>query len=332
MNRRKENLELKVGVFVLLVLASALFLVFYAAVRQDLFSRRVSYLLMCETGEQIQPGIPVKLTGIKIGQVSAVALDPSGKARIEIQILEKYRKWLTRGSRTFLSREGVIGSAFVKLIPGGRGSKLLPEGAKIPLERVGGVEEEVRRILKEAAPVMDDLRVTVANIRKITDQFVDPRGPIQRLLLNTDRISRMLASRDGLLEYVSGDPDAVRSLRRIMERADHIGQSLDRLLENANTKVEEVLPPVQQEIMVVLKEARALVAEFSRVKEQLNPAIENVLKITQNIRDATVDLERIRREGEYTLRLSTELLQRLQSTWPLGPEKETRVPLEHPMP
>ncbi|RLB32310.1 MAG: hypothetical protein DRH20_15000, partial [Deltaproteobacteria bacterium] len=80
MNRRKENLELKVGVFVLLVLASALFLVFYAAVRQDLFSRRVSYLLMCETGEQIQPGIPVKLTGIKIGQVSAVALDPSGKA------------------------------------------------------------------------------------------------------------------------------------------------------------------------------------------------------------------------------------------------------------
>jgi phospholipid/cholesterol/gamma-HCH transport system substrate-binding protein len=332
MHPKTDLQEFKVGLFVLAVVFISCFLIFFVAVKKELFSSRVPYFLMSTTGENIDPGIPVKLSGIKIGQVSRIELEPSGTARVEIEIRENYREWVTLGTRTSLSREGVIGGTYIKLIPGPRTNDILAVKSRIPLDREGGIEEKMRETLKTAEPVIEDLKVTVANIRTMTDQFVDPQGSIQRLISNADQVSAMLVSNEGLLNYVTRDKRAVEKIESILSRIDTISTNLDQLLARTSVKVDEMVPVIQKETVSILSDIRALVKDFKALRDQLGPAIQNVDQITENIKRATTDLDRVREEGEYTLRMGSELLQRLEHTWPLGEKEEPRKPREHPLP
>ena len=56
------------------------------------------------------------------------------------------------------------------------------------------------------------------------------------------------------------------------------------------------------------------------------------MTITDDIKKATKDLDRLRSRTEYTLRQGAELIERLERVWPLSGGGAPAPPQNHPLP
>ncbi len=310
MDKNFKSIEVKVGIFIALILALSIFILIYIGYKKEIFSKKISYYVISKTGENIERGIPVRLSGFKIGQVENVFLNNIDYVKVEIRILEKYQKWFRQDSRIILDQEGIIGNSYLKLIPGTEKTAQLPPGAEIFLDKVAGLNE----ILVEAQPVINDLKAIVSNVRIITDQFLDKNGSMQRILSNLEQITEKLNKNRGLIYYVTEDQRPVQKLDKILSATDNLMNSIDRLLQNATMRVSD-LEPIEDEILGITKDARSFVQELQGIREDIFPILENVKDITIEIKRATTDLYRLRQETDYVLRAGSDLLDELGQSW-----------------
>ena len=310
MDKNFKSIEVKVGIFIALILALSIFILIYIGYKKEIFSKKISYYVISKTGENIERGIPVRLSGFKIGQVENVFLNNIDYVKVEIRILEKYQKWFRQDSRIILDQEGIIENSYLKLIPGTEKTAQLPPGAEIFLDKVAGLNE----ILVEAQPVINDLKAIVSNVRIITDQFLDKNGSMQRILSNLEQITEKLNKNRGLIYYVTEDQRPVQKLDKILSATDNLMSSIDRLLQNATMRVSD-LEPIEDEILGITKDARSFVQELQGIREDIFPILENVKDITIEIKRATTDLYRLRQETDYVLRVGSDLLDELGQSW-----------------
>jgi ABC-type transporter Mla subunit MlaD len=321
-----KTMEFRVGLFLLVVIVALVSLVIYIGIKKDLFAERVTYYVISTTGENIERGIPVRLSGFKIGNVEKVYLDNVGYIKVELEILSRYQKWFRQDSKFILDQEGIIGNPYFKLIPGTDESPLLQEGATLTLSKVAGLSE----LIQEAEPVIANLKEIVANIRDITDSFIDKEGHVQSILANAEKITDLILHNRGLLYYLTQDPRPVQKMDAILAKTDHAVLSIDRLLQNATTRVED-LEPIQDELVLILKEGQSFIKGLESLRQEIDPTLANIEAISGEVKNATTDLVRLRRQSEYTIRLGTELLQRLKDTWPFV-RKEIQEAPAYPAP
>jgi ABC-type transporter Mla subunit MlaD len=321
-----KTMEFRVGLFLLVVIVALVSLVIYIGIKKDLFAERVTYYVISTTGENIERGIPVRLSGFRIGNVEKVNLDNVGYIKVELEILSKYQKWFRQDSKFILDQEGIIGNPYFKLIPGTDESPLLEEGATLTLSKVAGLSE----LIQEAEPVIANLKEIVANIRDITESFIDEEGHVQSILANAEEITDLILHNRGLLYYLTQDPRPVQKMDAILAKTDHAVLSIDRLLQNATTRVED-LEPIQDELVLILQEGQSFIKGLESLRQEIDPTLANIEAISGEVKNATTDLVRLRRQSEYTIRLGTELLQRLKDTWPFV-RKEIQEAPAYPAP
>ena len=327
MSLNQRTLELKVGFFVLAILVAVVVLIVYIGIKKDLFAERIQYTVISQTGERIEPGIPVRLSGFNVGQVTEVALDRVDQVRMTIRVLKRYQQWFTEDSRIILDQEGFIGNSVLKLLPGTEASPVLEEGAVIRLDRVGGINE----LIEEMQPVVEALRAIVINVWDLTDYLVDQEGPVRRILVNAETMTERLLAEHGLIHYLAEDPRPVEHIDQILDRADTAMLGVNRLLDTTALRVED-LAPIQEEIAGVIREVNDLIVEFQGIREDVTPLLANITQISEDVKTATHDLISLRRQGEYSLRLGTELLLRLKETWPLSRREATGPEHAYPWP
>ncbi|GAU09318.1 hypothetical protein DPF_2041 [Desulfoplanes formicivorans] len=306
-------MEFRVGLFLLVVIVTMVGVIIYVGIKKDLFADRVTYYVVSKTGENIERGIPVRLSGFRIGNVEQVHLDNIGYIKVELEILAKYQKWFRKDSKIILDQEGIIGNSYFKLIPGSDGSPLLPEGSTITLSKVAGLSE----LIQEAEPVIQNLKEIVANIRTITDNVIDKNGHVQSVLANAEEITRLILQNRGLLYYLTQDPRPVQSMDAILAKTEHAVGNIDLLVQNTTHRVDD-LQPIQDELILTLQEGQKFIKGLESLRKELAPTLANVQAISADVKNATTNLVELRRQSEYTMRLGTELLQRLKETWPFA--------------
>jgi ABC-type transporter Mla subunit MlaD len=327
MVHKARGLAFKVGLYVIFITCLSLAAVVYIGFKQDLFSERVTYYVVSTTGENVERGVPVRLSGFNIGHVSDVSLDTVDNVLITVHVLKKYQDWFKTDSKIILVQGGFIGQTYLKLVPGTEQSPVLEEDSVIKLDRVGGLEE----IITEAQPVIEDLKAIVANIKNITAHFLDESGAPQQILTNIESVTSDMKEGKGLAGYLLQDPRPVERLDSLLVHTDEAIVRITNLVDQAALRVEDI-GPMQQEITQLVAELRSFIQELKELRAEINPAVEDVVEITGEVRKATEDLDRLRTQGEYTIRIGTELLERLKRTWPFREGAAGPPEQEHPLP
>lgn len=137
---KRENIELSVGIFVLIGLLA----VGYMAVKlgkidimgEDTYVLRARF----QSVSGLKTDAPVEVAGVEVGKVTAIFLDNETMAAI---VDLKIRQGLTFSVDTIASvrTSGLIGDKFVKLSPGGMPDKLAPREMIIDTESPLEIEE-----------------------------------------------------------------------------------------------------------------------------------------------------------------------------------------------
>ena len=116
----KKVVELWVGLFMVITFAALLFLALHASDRNSLWQTQPGIKIYADfdniSGLRVRA--PVRMAGVRIGSVVGLQLNPKTyRARVTLSIDTKYLD-LPNDTTASVMTEGLLGSKYVKLIPG----------------------------------------------------------------------------------------------------------------------------------------------------------------------------------------------------------------------
>jgi phospholipid/cholesterol/gamma-HCH transport system substrate-binding protein len=220
---RFRHLSRKIGIFVLLALAGIVLTILSIGVQQDVFTPKTRLFFITDSGQDINEGMAVKLSGFNIGRVDKLALTDAAKVRATLAINSTYMKWIRRDSRARLLKEGVIGDTIIEISPGSEKAKVLAKNEEIAFEREMGLGKVIDELYGDLRPLIDDLK----RIARRTDEL------LAGLPATKQKLDAVLTSAAKNLENLekttaSDLPTVMRRSREVLDESKKVVDSLSQ--------------------------------------------------------------------------------------------------------
>jgi phospholipid/cholesterol/gamma-HCH transport system substrate-binding protein len=295
----EQTLRFRIGVFVLasLLLLAVLITLFGSFPR--LFVRANEYTVVFADAPGVDQGTPVRRSGVRVGEVKAVALDDeSGKVRARITIEHPYT--IRKNEQPTLTHGLLGGDTSIDFIARGDPEKA-DRSAVPPGSELAGVREPtVNTLLEEAKDVLPTTQEALNDIRKAAQRY-EQMAP---LLEETAKEYRDLAkaSREMVPELRKTN-DEVRELakttRTAVPRIEKAATDIGDLARTANDSFPELRKTndqAQAALITWQKTGERAKLILDRNEEKIGQAVDNFndLLSDENRRNLTASLRNIR--------------------------------------
>lgn len=305
---RFVNLEKTVGAFVVLAVIGIVVAVVSIGIDKDLFTKKYQLTFTAEKGTGFSKGMPVKLSGFRIGRIKSVALNEQAQVDIAIEIDRKYQKWIKRDSKVKLVKEGLVGDNIIEVSVGSPNLPMLKSGEFIGYQKTKGLEEIANDMADQIKPVLYEVKEIISYVN-------DPRGDIKRSLANVreltgslkgtqKEVDRLLVDSRQQIGKVGGH--AERLLATATTRLDEVGPALEKVdsslatVDGTLADIRVALPPLVQKVDTTLEHLEKTSREVEKHSARFLPQIAPLMgRTTDLVQDAD------------------EVTRALKKTWPL---------------
>jgi phospholipid/cholesterol/gamma-HCH transport system substrate-binding protein len=257
----------------------------------------------------LETGSPVKYSGIRVGRVDAVRIDPDDVSVILVELSLDEGTPVAEDSVANLGVQGITGLKYVELSRGSRGARVRDPGEEIPpgTSMLDNLAQKADQIATKVETVLDRLAALSGP---------DMKDRVARLLDSSDTFLRTIndvlgANRDSLAnltESVTGTAEQARKLAAELTTTAHRANALldqaTLLVRNSRATPERVNAFLEH-ATAVLKDSRGLfgpdglqrtVARFNAILGQthgqvvetiglMREAAENASALTEKLRD-----------------------------------------------
>ena len=311
-----------VGTFVLLLSACLVgFVIWLAAVSfQDSRDRYVIYFTGSVTGVQV--GTPVRYSGIAIGQVSEIGIDPDDPRRIRLLVDVVSDTPIVEGSVATLEAAGITGGVYVQ-IRAGDGTELLvaAEGEDYPVipsrpaATIGAVLASLPELMQEATVLLQQAQgfLSVENQRAVTEILVSVQAIAEAMADNRDAITETLTRINALL----ADVDSL-----VVEVQDDVAGVLanaNSLLQTADVEAERLsaeFAATAQQIRVMTQSFATTADSLAALVDESRPGLTDFT--TLGLEELTLTLSELRLLAQNLSRIILQVEQRGTANFLLG--------------
>jgi len=279
-------MEFKVGLLILIGLVVFAGFVFVLGN----FSFRSGYTLQVDYdfSGNIQPGAPVKVSGIKVGKVEEVEfrggqLDRASGRRVQVRLTvwveDRIREAVRRDAEFFINTSGVLGEQYLEIVPGDDyqhpplGEGVVVRGVDPPrtdliIARLYAVLDSLSRVLTEDRDFIRNLLENGAGaVSELNHLLAENRAELGALIASGGDLAGQAAVTLGKVNQGLGDPEVIG---RAVRHADALLVTADRALADLD-------PP-----------ARALLDEALRVARNVTEErIERAIRVADGAVSAT---------------------------------------------
>ncbi len=281
---RFKRLEAVVGAFVLGALAAVVAAVMYIGTEKDLFGEKYYLQFRSDSGTGIQKGMPVKLSGFRIGRIQKISLDDQAKVIVRMKIDRKYSKWIRADSTATLRTEGLVGDSLIDVSVGSPGGRALSDEDFLPFQEEEGLNDIAIELSDSVKSVLLEVRQTVAYIN-------DPQGDIKRMLANVRQLSGDLEetrrNADGLLLAATDNVGRLAPMLDNLSAAiDGVDRRLTPLLDNVGSR----LPALLDRVEGTVSNTEKITGDLRKAAEQAAPRISPLLSGAEELVEDAGDL------------------------------------------
>jgi phospholipid/cholesterol/gamma-HCH transport system substrate-binding protein len=222
----KRGIELVVGIFVIVGVAIASFLVIKFSEGQRVSGDTYTLTVAFPSADGILRGARVRMSGVPIGRVLLEpTISPSGdKALVPISVT---RGVSIRDGSTFLIREsGLLGDRYIEVVPSGdTTAPAIPENSVVDGYRKAGLAEltgDVRPLIMKGSGTVDQIS---SILTKVDKNYLTPetekefKSALQRLNSVLGRMDNLLAQAErgqGALSTLLKDKSIANNLKGLM--------------------------------------------------------------------------------------------------------------------
>jgi phospholipid/cholesterol/gamma-HCH transport system substrate-binding protein len=243
----------------------------------------------------LTPGNEVRVAGVKVGKVTAVALRRDSGAmyvRVEFRVDDSSVR-LGTGTGATIRIKTVLGQKYLALAPAGDG-RLTP-GAQIPLARtaspfdvmqaVNGLADTVQQIdtgqLARAFTVLSQtfadtpasVRTSLAGLAQVSQAIASRDDELRELLGHARGVSSVLAERDS--EFQKLVADGSRLLTEVIARRDAIHNLLVTSSQLA-TQISGLVADNRNQLGPALAQLRTVVANLRQNRDNLAATVQHM--------------------------------------------------------
>jgi phospholipid/cholesterol/gamma-HCH transport system substrate-binding protein len=136
---KKFNIELAVGLFVILGILSLAYLSVRLGKLEVLGGKTYTVYAMFERAGGIRPGSVVEIAGVEVGRVKAVSLSEDYLATVALALDKEVK--IQDDSIASVKTKGLIGEKYVQISPGGSEEIIPEEGLIRDTESSADIEE-----------------------------------------------------------------------------------------------------------------------------------------------------------------------------------------------
>lgn len=265
--RRFPLLGRKVALYVALALLCMILLVIAVGYRQGLLRQHAFLYLFAPDATGIVKGLPVKFLGFNIGNVSAMRIK-GAEVEVELRITSEYMPHMPHGSHARLSRESLIGAAFIEIMPNRHA------------DRRSMAANEVLRFERNVAPgeLAEDLKrridPLIGSMKQTVDWINSPEGDLRRSLVLSGQI---MGSAAQTIERV-GDLalNANSATTGIRQSVDSVGDSVTRLANTSTAVISAEMPRIAASTTAAMQEVAAAARELGRTTSSTRERVDAV--------------------------------------------------------
>lgn len=287
-----RKMQVRLGLFVAAALVAVTGLVVTFGGAPDLFSTRTKYSVFFPETPGLSVGTPVRKSGVRIGEVTAIELDEATN-RVRVRIAVEGEKKPRVSEQAYITRGLLSGDTTLDFIPRvDKDNNPLPIGEQYSADaEIEGVPPpNTQRLLFQAQQAVPNANEALTRITATVSKF-EQVGPKAEKTL--DEITAFMKSARELVpelrqtnkqvqEFIGGqakadpnDPDPPANLKTLTKEVQEFVKAIKPLIENLNTLVKDN----QGEVTKVLGGLRLLLTNFNEVfTDENKKAIANTLK------------------------------------------------------
>ena len=285
-DKRFQNLERKVGIFVLIALLGIIGAFLMIGIKSDLFTRTYQLHFTTPKGTGFTKGMPVKLTGFRIGRVKDVSLNAIASVDVTLQIDRRYQKWIHRDAVARLVKEGLIGDMIID-ISGGSANEVLPDKGTITFVKTKGLDELADDIAEKVKPVLievrdiisyvndpnGDLKQSIGNIRSLTANLEQTRRHVDQFMDTTRQdIHATTIKATATLDATNA---RLQEVKPVIEKVDRSVATVEQKLPGMITKLENSLSNLEAVSIEVKKSSSKALPKLPSLMERADEALDD---------------------------------------------------------
>jgi virulence factor Mce-like protein len=220
----------------------------------------------------LQPNDPVRVAGVKVGQVESLRLE-HGAVTVAFRVKDAF---VGDRSEAAIKIETVLGAKYLALVP--QGTSALDPDTPIPLNRTASPYDVVQAFADLSTTVDQiDTAQLASSFEVLAQTFADTPDEVRTSLQGLALLSDTIASRDQQLRDLLG---ATRKVTQVL--ADRNGE-FTKLIVDSNTLLQEVQQR-RQLIDSILQNTQRLAIQLSGLvndnREALTPALQQLSTVT----------------------------------------------------
>ena len=294
MHFRIKHFDRYVGIFVILALALIIVTLVFIARGQKWFEKRYHYTAVFDKVQGLKRGTAVTISGMEVGSVKALRLNPQSKVEVTLEVLETYKDFIRQDSQATIA-SGLIGGKTVELTVGSPNQSALAEGKNIPSQEPKELTDFLKGI--DVKTPLKKLDEALENVKSITEKLNNPRGELFTLLKNVEFITTQLKTGQGNVGAILQDKKIHDHITAALESIRRSAANLEETTQNAS-RVSRDLPRLMVEVDGAVKEIPGIVGDIKKVTAELPKVMGDVQKaagdapaITENVKEITRDVK-----------------------------------------
>jgi phospholipid/cholesterol/gamma-HCH transport system substrate-binding protein len=269
-----RNAKFRLGAFVAAALTTLAGLIVLFGGAPRLFATRASYTITFAEAPNVAPGTPVRKSGVRIGEVTAVELDPdTGQVNVRLQVEPKYLPRTTDEPTVF--RGLLSGDTSVDFVP-----KVGPDGQPIP---PGSEPYPPGTVIPGVTPINPGQFV-----RQATGVFPTAQESMAQIVASAQRLEMAVPRVERAFDEIAGLARSGREfmpeLRRTTDELRKAFAFQDDLPNNPDDPVDPDRPG--------LRTALGEIREFTRTLRPLVEDLRRIIRANENDVSRTIEASR----------------------------------------
>ena len=215
----------------------------------------VTFRLISSTATGLRPGQEVRISGLPVGQLRSLQLQPDASVAIAVEVARRYAPLIGPTSVVRQGQEGFIGDRYLEISPDPQTAGILkgPSGQRLRYEQ----PLELGPMLQQLVQTQKDLQATLRNTTRLTANDLPQTLREARLSLSSFHSLSAILQR----ESAATVPDLRHTLRQI----SRTGSSIDQ----TSTQAQQLLRTSQAELIRTLADIQALTNTSQQLLQNL---------------------------------------------------------------
>ena len=249
-----------VRVVIFVTLSLLILLTLYLLVNRVDFSGQKTLRVKFDYIGSIQVGSPVRKSGVKIGSVRSIEIDPVDQKTVYVTLSLYPRQIIRASDHVSIVSGGLLGDQYVEIFPGDVSSPVLPSGATVE----GSQALNLQGLESKGAAILTDVS---SSTKMLSDFLAQNKQKLDHIVSNVDTITTNLAKLSSSMEDVQV---TLHNLREITTSTKDITSALD----GPNGIVSLLKKPqTTQAVSQTLGNIRALSENLKQITDELKASL-----------------------------------------------------------